>query len=534
MQKYDVVVVGGGATGVGILRDLAMRGIKALLVEQQDLAYGTSSRFHGLLHSGGRYAVGDQEAARHCMEENRILRKIGAYCVEPTEGFFVRTAEDSEEYEEQWVYDCNRAGIPVAPLTVAEARRLEPELSDGIQAAYRVPDAAIDGFRLIWQNVSSARSYGGAILTYAEVTAVESENRQVVGVEVRSRLTGATEKIACDMLVNAAGSWVGQVARLAGLTVSVKPDKGTLIAFNHRICSRVVNRLHQPADADIFVPHGTATILGTTSVAASRPDDFEPSEADVLKLLTLGKALFADLDKYRIIRAFAGTRPIYDPGGDGRSASRSFTIIDHAATDGLQGMLSIVGGKLTTYRLMAEKAADMVCGYLNVKAVCRTAEEPLVPTASSRVMAKAGQLLPTVGLERAVARLGTKFADVVQRIEQDQTRSQLVCECEMVTLAEVEAVAAENSSCTLNDVRRKTRIGMGTCQGAFCALRGAGVLNALAAEHGSAHALLKPFLADRWAGIRPVLWGNQVREAELTRAIYAAVLNIDGAMSDEE
>lgn len=97
MQYATVVVIGGGATGTGILRDLAMRGIKAVLLEQRDLAYGTSSRFHGLLHSGGRYAVKDPESARECIEENRILRRIGRYCVEETEGFFVRLPEDDEK-----------------------------------------------------------------------------------------------------------------------------------------------------------------------------------------------------------------------------------------------------------------------------------------------------------------------------------------------------------------------------------------------------------------------------------------------------
>ena len=93
-RHWDVVVIGGGATGAGTLRDLAMRGVKALLLEQRDLVHGTSSRFHGLLHSGARYAVKDAEAGRECIEENRILRRIGKHCVEETEGFFVRTPED--------------------------------------------------------------------------------------------------------------------------------------------------------------------------------------------------------------------------------------------------------------------------------------------------------------------------------------------------------------------------------------------------------------------------------------------------------
>ena len=535
MERFQVIVIGGGATGTGILRDLSMRGVKALLLEQRDLAYGTSSRFHGLLHSGGRYAVKDAESARECIEENTILRKIGQYCVEPTEGFFVRAKGDGEEYEQRWVAACLAQGIPATSLAVEEARRLEPNLSPDIQAVYRVPDAAIDGFRLVWQNAQSAQRYGGRVRTYTEVIGIEHENSQVVGVRVRNTLNGIEEQFACDLVVNAAGSWVGRVAGLAGITVNVSPDRGSLIAFNHRLSNRVINRLRPPSDADIFVPHGSITILGTTSVPTTKPDDFEVSTAEVLNQLADGRALFHNLDEYRILRVFSGTRPIYSPGGAGRGASRNFAILDHKELDGLAGLVTIVGGKLTTYRLMAEKTVDKVCSYLNVREKCRTAEEPLIPAVPQDIMSSVHRLLPPYGTDRAVARLGSKVKQVVDRIETDAAASQLVCECELVTLAEVELVAAEQTTFSLDDIRRKTRMGMGTCQGAFCGLRSVGVMADRDLEKGRAgKELLREFLEARWAGIRPVLWGNQLREAELARAIYGATLNIDEAINNEE
>ena len=103
MESYDAIVIGGGATGTGVLRDLAMRGIKALLLEQRDLAHGSSSRFHGLLHSGGRYAVKDPEAAWECIAENAVLRRIAPYCLEAQEGMFVRAGGDDEGYTARWL-----------------------------------------------------------------------------------------------------------------------------------------------------------------------------------------------------------------------------------------------------------------------------------------------------------------------------------------------------------------------------------------------------------------------------------------------
>ncbi|SDF56695.1 anaerobic glycerol-3-phosphate dehydrogenase subunit GlpA [Sporolituus thermophilus] len=534
MQYATVVVIGGGATGTGILRDLAMRGIKAVLLEQRDLAYGTSSRFHGLLHSGGRYAVKDPESARECIEENRILRRIGRYCVEETEGFFVRLPEDDEKYEQQWVESCARLGIPAVPISPQEARRLEPCLSPRIKTVYRVPDAAIDGFRLVWQNAASAARYGGSVRTYSEVIKIEHVNNRVVRVKVRNTLTGETDAIACDYVINAAGPWVGQVGALAGVTVDVKPDRGTLIAFNHRLSNRVINRLRPPSDADIFVPHGTVTILGTTSVPTDRPDDFQVRTEDVLSQLRTGQVLFEDLERYRILRAFAGTRPLYSADAKGRAAARTFAVIDHAKTDGLYGFISVAGGKLTTYRLMAEKTVDVICQYLNIKEPCRTAVEPLVPEHSPEKINEARRYFPAFGAEKAVARLGSDLDGVLNRLKHDNTARQLVCECELVTLGELREVAAGDKSFCLDDIRRKTRMGMGTCQGTFCALRSVGAVVAEGLEKDRTPCgLLKDFLQSRWSGIRPVLWGSQLREAELMRAVYGATLNIDGVVQCE-
>ncbi|MPL69065.1 Anaerobic glycerol-3-phosphate dehydrogenase subunit A [bioreactor metagenome] len=529
MEKATVVVIGGGATGVGILRDLCMRGIDAILIEQRDLANGTSSRYHGLLHSGGRYAVKDTEAAKECIEENIILRRIGKHCVEATEGFFVRTLQDDVDFEGKWVQSCQKVGIPVAGISLEEAMRLEPNLNSKIKAVYRIPDAAIDGFRLVWQNVASARKYGGRIKTYNEVIGIEHINGQVVGVRVRKVLTGEVENIECDCIVSAAGSWAGEIAALAGIEVHVQPDRGTLVAFNHRLSSRVINRLRPAGDGDIFVPHGSITILGTTSYQAKSPDDTIPATEEVIRLLTIGEALFDNLKSYRILRAFTGTRPLYsaDPSVKGRSASRNFVILDHN-NDGASGFFSIVGGKLTTYRLMAEKVTDAVCKYLNLNIECRTANEPLIEDPSPELITRARSCFPSYGTQLAASRLGAVGLErVVKRMQDHPETRQLLCECESVTMAEMVEASLDSTSYTLSDVRRKTRIGMGTCQGAFCTFRSVGAVDHFGLSWGKdPNELFKEFLQGRWNGMRPVLWGNVIREVELMRGIYEGSLNI--------
>ncbi len=529
MNSATVVVIGGGATGTGILRDLSMRGVKTLLVERGDLASDASGRFHGLLHSGARYAVSDPRSAKECIEENAVVRRIGKHCVEETEGFFVRLEDDGEEYEGQWVAGCAAAGIHASRVELKEARRLEPNLSSRAVSVFRVPDSAIDGFRLCWQNVASARRYGGEVRTYTEATGLERAGDRVVGVKVRNTLSGKTETIGCDHVINAAGSWVGRVASWAGLEVDVKPDRGVLIAFNHRFTNRVINRLRPPANGDIFVPHGPITVLGTTSSPVATADDNFPHVEEVLELLQIGTELFEDLPKYRILRAYAGARPLYSPG-EGRAASRDFTIIDHS-TAGLRGLTSTTGGKLTSYRLMAEKTADGVCRELGVKTACRTAVEPMVEDPPRRLMTRARPLFPPYGRDLAASRLGAAFGPVVQQLQMHPDAKQLICECEMVTLAEIESAAREPTTFNLGDVRRRTRMGMGTCQGAFCSLRAVGALvshDLIADKDGKT--LIRDFLEARWKGIRPVLWGDQIREAEFQREVYSATLNLDGAV----
>ncbi|MBE6440892.1 MAG: anaerobic glycerol-3-phosphate dehydrogenase subunit A [Desulfovibrio desulfuricans] len=534
MLETTVVVIGGGATGAGTLRDLCMRGIPAILLEQGGLAHGTSSRFHGLLHSGGRYAVGDNDSARECIEENAIVRRIGRQCVEETEGFFALTPEDDPAYVQGWVEACARAGIDAQELDVAEALRLEPNLSPDLRRVFRVPDSCVDGFRLVLHNAMSAKRHGGQMLTYHEVTAIRRQNGRVCGVTARNRLTGEEVDIACACVVNAAGSWSGRIAAMAGLDVAVSPDRGTLVVFNHRFTSRVVNRLHPGSDGDIFVPHGSITILGTTSAPTDRPDDTTPTSEEVLRLLAIGEPLFPDVRKYRILRAFAGTRPLYTPGNAaGRKASRGFHVVDHAA-EGLDGMVSIFGGKLTTYRLMAERAADAVCAKLHVTTPCRTAEEPLVPDPDKAALAVAARHFPMSGLRIMADRLGDDLEPVLQHAR-NAPENPLLCECEMVSLAEIEHVARESSTHSLTDIRLRTRLGMGTCQGTFCSLRAVAALT----EHKVPLDLppadnMRRFLQERWGGLRPALWGMQAREMELGRAVYAGVLNLDGAAHEQD
>ena len=380
--ETQVVVIGGGVTGTGVLRDLAMRGIKALLFERDNLASGTTGNFHGLLHSGGRYAVKDPDAAVECIQENRILRRIAPDAIEDTGGFFVVLDDTDEAYLPKFLEGCVKAGIPTEALSGEQALRLEPKLSPRVRQAVTVPDGSVDGYTLCAGNIASAKEYGCRAYILTPVVELLREGDRIVGIHAKDAKCGDEYTVHAQCVVNAAGVWAGRVAALAGIKLDMAPNKGTMVVLDERPVKRCINRCRKPGDGDIIVPVGTTVVLGTTSVDIPDPDSYRIEEWEVNKILDEGIEMVPVIEDLRMQRTYAGVRPLYEPpsqaGGEaGREISRGFYVLDHEKMNGVGGLISIVGGKLTSHRMMAEKTVDAVCAKLGVQAACRTHLEPL-------------------------------------------------------------------------------------------------------------------------------------------------------------
>ena len=248
-KPFDVIIIGGGATGAGTARDCSRRGLRVLLVERFDISTGATGRNHGLLHSGARYAVTDQESAKECIKENMILRKIASHCVEETDGLFLTLPEDDIAYQAQFVEACSQAGIRAEVIDPEEALRLEPSANPSIVGAVRVPDGAVDPFRLTSSNIMDAKSHGAEVLTYHEVVELLKEGDRIVGVRVLDRRTKEVKNYHAQVVVNAGGIWGHNIAKLTGVTINMLPAKGALLIFGHRVNNIVLNRCRKPADA---------------------------------------------------------------------------------------------------------------------------------------------------------------------------------------------------------------------------------------------------------------------------------------------
>ena len=209
------------------------------------------------------------------------------------------------------------------------------------------------------------------------------------------------------------------------------------------------------------------------------------------------------IQETRFIRAYAGIRPLLqsEEKGNDRAISRGFVLIDHGKRDGIKNLITITGGKLMTYRLMAERPSNLICEKMGRNVPCST------------------HLKPLPGVNRPTR--------LKERLEQFSTdRGETVCDCELIPREEVEEVLGGEKLKDLQDILHRTRLAKGTCQGGFCVYRLFGILHDLRIAEGDSNKILKGFLEERWKGIRPILWGPALKEEELIEGIYKGIFNL--------
>ncbi len=489
-----------------------MRGFRTILVERVDLGQGTTGRFHGLLHSGGRYVVSDPRSATECAEENAVLRRVAAEAIEDTGGLFVTTPADDPDYADRFVAGCAATGVPVQEIPVAEALAREPRVNPGISRAFEVADASVDAWKLLWGNARSAQEHGARILTYHWVTGILRDGDQTVGAVARDDRGADEVRIEAPFVINAGGVWAGQIADMADCPgVTVVPGKGIMVAMNHRLVSTVINRCEPPGDGDILVPIRTVCVIGTTDSKTDSPDNLDIDHGEVQEMLDAGEVLVPGFRRARALHAWSGARPLFKDErasvDDTRHMSRGLALVDHLERDGLRGFLTITGGKLTTFRLMAKVVVDAMCEQLGEPRECRTAVEVLPGSEDGETY-------------QLASRLRSREADMAD--------DQLVCECELLPRRRIVDAARRRPGMNLDDVRRALRLGMGPCQGGFCTYRATGILHGLGdADTERADELLLMFLQHRWQGLEPILYGDQVRQACLDDWIFQGTLDVE-------
>ena len=455
-ESFDVLVIGGGITGAGVARDAALRGLRTALVEQDDFASGTSSRSSRLVHGGVRYLEhGQLRLVFESSTERRTLRRIAPHLVRPLA--FVWPVYAGARVP-RWKLVAGLALYDLLALfrNVGRHERLsaagvlarEPHLGAvGLTGGARYWDAATDDARLTLATIRSAIAAGAVVLNHARVVSMSSAGGRVNGAEVVEVTTGERISMRARVVVNATGPWSDAVERLAGgeRRPAVRSSKGVHVCVaRDRVRNAGAVTLIAPRDGRVMfvLPAGDFTIIGTTdSYEMVAPEEVRASEGDVAYLLDAANHYFpgARLMRDDVVSAWAGLRPLMaSDGADGDPGSASR---EHVITSRVPGLVSVTGGKLTTYRAMASQVVDAVQQSLGARRTASlTARFPLAggdlanaaaeiaaATTLTRDVSVATRLVHAHGSEwRSVWALAAIDASLAERVE--PTRPYLMAE----------------------------------------------------------------------------------------------------------
>jgi glycerol-3-phosphate dehydrogenase len=551
----DVVVIGGGVNGTGVARDAALRGLRVALFERNDLGFGASGNSSGMIHGGARYLIDDPDVTETSCKDSGYIQAIaphllfripflmplpkrpfGRAILLAFEGFF-------EAYDR---YQPLKRGKPHVRLTADELCELEPGLTPDLEGGVTFDEWGIDGSRLCAANAIAASEQGAQIYVGHTVEAIErDEAGAVVAVRHRDRHTGMSGRMTTAAVINATGAWAPITVSLGELparAARVRPGKGIHLFYdrrltNYAIASRAID------GRQIFIePWQNVSVIGTTDDDYYGDLDRVTATSEEVRYLVEGIArVFPAVRQGRVIGTWAGVRPtLYEYGPNEDKLSRDHQIVDHAE-HGADGLYSMIGGKLASYRLFAEEMVDILARRFDVALACTTHVAPLpggeapVDEAAlcDRIAADA------VTGRRLVYRHGSRSERIVERILRDPGERRTICQCEPVLEAEVRHCLEHEFVRTVADVSRRTRLGLGACGGARCAAR----CGQLVAEHrqlppaeGMRQALR--FLLDQARARVVALSPAQARQEALTIAAVRSQMGIDGKASlqpaDEE
>ncbi len=389
-ERLDLLVIGGGITGAGILHDAALRGLAVGLVERGDFGSGTSSRSSKLIHGGLRYLRRMQLGiTRTACRERDLLALLSPHLVRPARFLYPSYAHDATP---GWQVDLGLAMYdhltPVRHsherVDAAEAATLVPRLAQaGLEFGLLYDDAVADDARLVHAVASAGVLAGGTALSYAGVeTLVRDRGGRVAGALVRDLEGGATQEVRAAVVVNATGVWVDELRAMAGAARSkVRPSRGSHLLFPRSVLPLevAVTALSPDDGRPVFaVPHPEGTLVGTTDLFHEGPlDDPRPSADEAAYLLRFAQTLFpaARVTASSVSGAFAGVRPVLSSRAeDPSAASREEAVWEE------DGLVSTAGGKLTTFRATAAKVVDAA-----VKLLPEARQESLAPSQTAAV-----------------------------------------------------------------------------------------------------------------------------------------------------
>lgn len=418
-QLWDVLIVGGGITGAGILREAARAGLKTLLVERQDFAWGTSSRSSKLVHGGIRYlATGQFKLTLTSVREREQLLQTGPGLIEPL-GFLIATYEGDRPGRLAYsaalaVYDLMASQWSHRHYGRDDFRIFAPHVVEKrLTGGFRYEDAQTDDARLVLRVIREAVADGGAALNYAGVDALLRDGGSVVGARVVDRVSGRSADVRARLVINATGAWADRLRGQVGAAPAIRPLRGSHLVFaGWRLPVAQALAFAHPVDRrPMFVaPWQGATLVGTTDVDHLDDADHEPrispQETAYLMAGVVHQFPSLNLTLDDVVSTFAGVRPVIGTGkSDPSKESREHVVWDEA------GLLTVTGGKLTTFRAIALDALHAASDRLPELRKL-SGKEPVLK--SVQLEPGIGQELDETSRRRLLGRYGTEAAQVIR------------------------------------------------------------------------------------------------------------------------
>jgi glycerol-3-phosphate dehydrogenase len=550
----DVVVIGGGINGTGVARDLSLRGLSVVLYERNDLAFGASGNSSGMIHGGPRYMTTNPEVTRTSCEDSGFIQHIaphllfripflvpvvpgpsGRMWLELIDAFF-RAYDD---------YQPLKHGEKHTRLTPEEARQLEPGLAGEMSGVITFDEWGVDGARLCVLNAVDAENHGAKIHVHTTVegiaaTGTGGDARDLRYVVTARKTDGAESstvtRVRARVVVNATGAWGPVTAALGGFgdtAVKVRPGKGIHVAYDRRLSNYgiVTNAID---GRQIFLqPWQNMSVIATTDDDYFGDLDAVTATSEEVRYLVQGIAgVFPQVREARATLTWAGVRPtLYKYGPHEDSLSREHEIIDHGkpgpGKTAAPGVYSMIGGKLASYRIFAQEMSDRVARDLAPESRCRTHLDVLpggdrLP--DSAKLAEASEITP-VAARRLTYRHGSIAEQVTERIAREPRERAVICACEPVLEAEVRHVVEKEHAETIEDVARRTRLGLGSCGGMRCAARCGQILaDARGLSPRTGRAMARRFLETQARARIPAMGPEQARQEALLVAQMRASL----------
>ncbi|MGD0780050.1 MAG: glycerol-3-phosphate dehydrogenase [Dehalococcoidales bacterium] len=477
---FDVIIIGGGIIGTGVARDAALRGFKVLLVEKEDFAYGTTSRSTRLIHGGLRYLqMLDFKLVHQDLHEREILLKIAPHLVHRLE-FIIPLLKRTPFYRLTLpvglkLYNMLAHGTNLPDcykLSSKDTLKLEPSLSNtgGMTGSYLYYDCQVEYMeRLCIENALDAAVNGAILLNHTTMTDYIIKNGAVIGIQLKDNLAGKQYLAYGRIVLNASGPWAGQILNKIKAThdYNIRITKGI-----HLLTKKISNNalvLFAKSDGRLFfiIPWLNYSLIGTTDTDyTGDKDKVYADKTDIDYLVTETRHYFPSFNRDKIHYTYAGLRPLVSNNKKSASnTSRAHRLIDHESRDNVKGLVSILGGKITAYRSIAEEAVDLLCKKFGKQVACNTAQTAL-PGALAISKPDIEKAVKTIGLtvetiNHLIKIYGSRYTSVLKYAAEDNRLCKPISANSMDILAQVKHAVLEEAALSLNDfMLRRSFLGL--------------------------------------------------------------------------